>query len=227
MAKQRRINPSSPVRSKPSAPVTHPQASPAPATRALPLQPPRTPAPPAKPAVRAAYLEAVAIYEQGVAALQEHDYARASSILRSVLSRYPEEKELHERVRLYLNVCDRHMTPAAASPSTPEERVFAATLAFNAGDYDEALRHLRVATEASRDNDHALYMLATVLTLGDKLEEAVPHLLRAIELNPENRGMARHDPDLEALRHFDAVRAALEAVIPAKIERRKAPRRAR
>ena len=55
----------------------------------------------------------------------------------------PRRRELHERVRLYLNVCDRHMTPRAASPSTPEERVFAATLAVNAGNYDEALEHLR------------------------------------------------------------------------------------
>ena len=227
MAKQRRVNPR-PVRSRPSTTVARPQAS-SPAPQTLPTRPTAAvpaPAPP-KPVVRAAYLEAVGIYEQGVAALQEHDYARASSILRSVLTRYPEEKELHERVRLYLNVCDRHMAPAAASPTTPEERVFAATLAFNAGDYDEALRHLRTATEASRDNDHALYMLATVLTLREQLEEAVPHLIRAIELNPENRAMARHDPDLEVLRQFDAVRAALEAVIPAKIVSRKVPRRPR
>ena len=45
----------------------------------------------------AGYVEAVSLYEQGVAALQAHDYPRASSILRSVLSRYPNEKELHER----------------------------------------------------------------------------------------------------------------------------------
>jgi hypothetical protein len=64
-----------------------------------------------------------------------------------------------------------------------------------------------------------------VLALRDEVNEAVPLLLRAIELNPENRALARHDPDLEALRQFDNVRTALEASTPAKIERRKTPRR--
>jgi tetratricopeptide (TPR) repeat protein len=174
---------------------------------------------------RAGHVEAVAVYEEGVAAMQAHEFSRASAQLRSVLTRFPEERELHERVRLYLNVCERHMTPRAASPSTPEERVFAATLAVNAGNYDEALAHLRTANSEAPEHDHALYMLASVLALRDKLDEAVPLLLRAIELNPDNRTLARHDPDLEALREFDTVRAALDAAIPVKTERRKPPRR--
>jgi tetratricopeptide (TPR) repeat protein len=177
------------------------------------------------PVERAGHLEAVAVYEEAMGALQAHEFSRASAILRSVLTRYPEERELHERVRLYLNVCERHMAPRGASPSTPEERVFAATLAVNAGNYDEALEHLRTASAEAPEHDHALYMLASVLTLRDEIDQAVPLLLRAIELNPDNRTLARHDPDLEALREFDSVRTALEATSSAKGERRKAPRR--
>jgi tetratricopeptide (TPR) repeat protein len=179
----------------------------------------------APPLPKPGHLEAVALYEEGVAALQAHDYARASTILRSVTTRYPDERELHERVRLYLNVCERHMTPRAASPSTPEERVFAATLAVNAGNYDEALDHLRAASTESPEHDHALYMLASVLALRDEVDEAVPILLRAIELNPDNRSLAKHDPDLESLRQFDTVRTVLEAPAPPKTDRRKASRR--
>ncbi len=119
------------------------------------------------------------------------------------------------------------MVQRTAVPETPEECIFAATVAFNTGDYDEALAHLRVASTADPAHDHALYMLAAVLALRDQAEEAVPLLLRAIELNPENRAMARHDPDLESLRRLEAVRAALESVPPAKSERRRAPRRSR
>ena len=218
MAKQRRAK-SRLVRSKP-APTAHSNKG-RPASQAAP------PAPPAKPPMRASYIEAVALYEQGVAALQEHEYSRASSVLRSVLARFPEEKDLHERVRLYITICDRHMAPRGLSPSTPEERVFAATLAFNAGNYDEALEHLRTASQESPDHDHVLYMLATVLALRDEHDEAVPHLLRAVALNPENRSMARHDADLEPLRRYDSVRAALEAAAPPKTERRKTSRRSR
>lgn len=181
--------------------------------------------PTAVPVARAGHVEAVSLYEEGLAALQAHEFSRASAVLRSVLSRYPEERELHERVHLYLNVCERHMTPRAASPSTPEERVFAATLAVNAGNYDEALEHLRAASAEAPEHDYALYMLASVLTLRDQVDTAVPLLLRAIELNPDNRTLARHDPDLEPLRQFESIRAALEAPGLAKIERGKVARR--
>jgi tetratricopeptide (TPR) repeat protein len=218
VAKHRRAKPrpvSKPIHS--SRGVVSPQ--PAPAVPA--------PAPPRPPIVRAGFGDAVALYEQGVAALQAHEYSRASTLLRSVLSGYPDEKELHERARLYLNVCERQVVSRAAAPSTTEERIFAATVAFNTGDYDEALVYLRAANQADPDHDHALYMLAAVLALRDEAGEAVPFLLRAIELNPENRTMARHDPDLEALRQHDSVRVALESVPPAKPERRRPQRRSR
>src|SRR5439155_9449596 len=51
---------------------------------------------------RPTYVEAVALYEKGLDALQRHDYNHALERLQSVLRLYPEEKELHERVRLYL-----------------------------------------------------------------------------------------------------------------------------
>jgi predicted Zn-dependent protease len=222
MAKQRRASSRS-SRSKDSNTSNAPDPRPLEARRELQIGngPVAVPA----PAPRAGHGEAVAVYEEGVAAIQAHEFSRASALLRSVLTRFPEEREVHERVRLYLNVCERHMAPRAASPSTPEERVFAATLAVNAGNYDEALAHLRMASSESPEHDHALYMLASVLALRDNLHEAVPLLLRAIELNPDNRTLARHDPDLEALREFDSVRAALEATAPVKSERRKGSRR--
>jgi tetratricopeptide (TPR) repeat protein len=64
------------------------------------------------------------------------------------------------------------------------------------------------------DNDHALYMLAVAHAQRDEHAEAVAHLERAIALNPENRALARNDPDLEPLHDDDAFRAALEAPPP-------------
>ena len=63
------------------------------------------------PADADAYFEAVAVYERGVEALQRHDYPRPSACSSPVLRQYPDEKELHERVRLYLNICARQATP--------------------------------------------------------------------------------------------------------------------
>src|SRR5207249_9978131 len=129
----------------------------------------------------------------------------------SVLTHYPEEKELAERVRLYLNVCRRQVSPRESTPQTVEERLYAATIAINGGRYDQAIAHLRLVRDEDPDNDHALYLLAVAHAQRDEPAEALAHLQRAIALNPENRALARTDPDLEPLRGDEAFRAALEA----------------
>jgi tetratricopeptide (TPR) repeat protein len=165
---------------------------------------------PVPPKRRESYFEAVALYERGLEALQRHAYREAASLLESVLRQYPEERELHERVRLYLNICQRHAIQREAAPQTIEERLYAATLAINGGQYDQAIVHLRLVRDEDPDNDHAIYMLAVAHAQRLEHAEAVAHLERAIALNSENRALARTDPDLEPLRDDVAFRAALE-----------------
>ena len=62
------------------------------------------------------FYEAVAIYERGVQALQRHDYARAPSCSAAVIDRYPEERELVERARVFVRVCERE-TARQAPPA--------------------------------------------------------------------------------------------------------------
>jgi tetratricopeptide (TPR) repeat protein len=164
------------------------------------------------------------LYERGLAALARHAYQEAASLLESVLRQFPEEKELHERVRLYLSICQRHSVHQEAVPRTIDERLYAATLAINGGQYDQALVHLRLVRDEDPDNDHALYMLAVAHAQRFEHAEAVAHLERAIALNPENRGRARTDPDLDPVRGDETLRAALDIQRP-RADERPGPRR--
>jgi len=221
MAKQRRPAPKStnaPVRtsSARTARVVDAAVRPRPATRA-----PATTSQPSAPERRSTHFDAVALYERGLEALQCHAYQKAAHLLESVLRQYPEERDLHERVRLYLNICQRQATQRQAAPQTIDERLYAATLAINGGQYDQAIAHLRLVRDEDPDNDHAIYMLAVAHAQRDEHAEAVVHLERAIALNPENRALARNDPDLEPLRADDAFRAALEASPGVRLDRRR------
>jgi len=191
--------------------------------------PPAPPPAPSAPVRRSTYVDAVALYEQGLERLQQHDYAGAADRLEAVLKQFPEEKELHERVKLYLNVCRKQASAAQASPQTIEERLYASTLALNGGRYDEAISHLRLVRDEDPDNDHALYMLAVAHAQRGELAEAVAHVERAIAMNPENRALARTDPDLDPLRDDESFRLALEAPSLPRLERRRPvrPRSAR
>jgi tetratricopeptide (TPR) repeat protein len=212
MAKQRRS--AKPSKAKPRAASAEPG-------RVVPAAGlPFSSAPPS-PERRSTYVEAVALYERGLDALQRHDYTAAEHLLQAVLDQYAEEKELNERVRLYLNVCRRQTTPVESPPKTLEERLFASTLALNGGRYDEAISHLHLARDEDPDNDHALYMLAVAHAQRGELAAAVAHLERAIAVNPENRSLARQDPDLDPLRGDEAFRAAVEAPASPAAERRR------
>jgi TolA-binding protein len=159
---------------------------------------------------RATYPDAVARYELGMTALQEHRYREAADAFRSVLSQYPEEKELNDRVRLYLALCERNLR-SAPEPKTLEERLYAATLALNAGDGETALRHLGEIVAQDPNHDGALYMLAVAHALKDDSATALWYLQQAIERNPDNRALALQDGDLERLMQDQSIRAALDA----------------
>ena len=176
-------------------------------------QDPASPQPanaPSGPERRSTYIEAVGLYERGLEAIQRHDYHTALGLLESILSQYPEEKELQERVRLYLNICRRQATPRDAAPKTVDERLYASTLALNTGQYDEALSHLRLVRDEDPDNDHALYMIAVAHAQRGEAALAMAHLERAIALNPENRALARRDPDLEPLSDDEGFKSVVD-----------------
>lgn len=201
--------PASAVRRPPAKPAKPVQPARLTKAKAQPSAPAQATPPPAprKPG----FYEAVGIYERGVQALQRHDYASGADLFRTVIDKYPEERELLERARLYLRVCERETARQAPPPQTAGDFVYAATIALNAGDHAGALSHLQRAISVDADNDHAHYTMAAALSLRGRSDEALQHLHRSIALNPENRSQARQDPDLENIRQHQGFRSALEA----------------
>lgn len=222
MAKTRRgrARPSSPERPKRrGAPAPPPVATrPSRPERRVPSPPP--PPPPS-------HLEAVALYERGLEALQRRAFDVADVTFRDVLGRYPDEREIHERARLYLKVCEREMTVTRPGPETAEERLLSATVALNSGDYEGALSQLRRVQADDAENDHAEYMLAVIAAARGEHARSLDHLRRAIELNSENRALARHDGDFEALRGSETFRLLVEPAPGSSAGRRRRPRLAR
>ncbi len=185
------------ARSKPSSrPASTAAERPVAIRDASRKEPPAPPPAPRKPA----FYEALAVYEAGVRALQRHDFGAGAEGFRGVIDRYPGERELVERARLYLQVCERETARRPAAPQTANDSVYAATVALNAGDPEAALNHLGRALQEQPDSDHAHYIMAVALTDKGNRTAAIAHLRQAISLNPENRATAIQDPDLSALR---------------------------
>lgn len=87
----------------------------------------------------------------------------------------------------------------AYEPS-PWEDYFAAERHRNAGDYDAYVDELEAALERRPDHPATLYNLACAETLAGRLEDALGHLGRALELKPEWAEQAGKDEDFVSLR---------------------------
>jgi Tfp pilus assembly protein PilF len=167
------------------------------------------------------------MYERGLQALQRRDFAASAEALRNVIERYPDERELLERARLYLKVCERELEPKEPAPKTADEWVYAATVALNAGDESTTLRHLQRALAEDARHDHAHYMMAVVAARRGDSSTALDHLRQAISLNPDNRSLAKQDPELESLRDDGAFKAVVETAASDSAARPAAPQRPR
>lgn len=221
MAKQRRVTATRSSRSR-KAPSRKAARTPTRARRprpaaAAPAGSPAAPEPAAEapaappPARKPAYYEAIASYEAGVRALQRRDFLAAAEQFRHVIQRHPDERELVERATLYLSVCERQTANRAGAARTPRERIYAATVALNSGDSAAALAHLQQALAEDPHNDHGHYIMAVALSEQGRHVEAVEYLRKAIQLNPDNRSLARQDQDLVTLREVPAARELLES----------------
>ena len=150
-------------------------------------------------------MDAVALYEQGLERLQRHDYSGAAERLESVLRQYPDEKELHERVRLYLNVCRKQASNSQGRSADRRGAAVASTLALNGGRYDEAISHLRlVRDEDLRQRPRVSIACRCSRAARDGARRSGGPRRTGDCDESENRALARTDPDLDPLRGDDA-----------------------
>jgi hypothetical protein len=123
---------------KPSKPVA-PKKAPAKPPRRVPARPPagkpasgragsrRSLGPAVAPDSASSHDQAVEKYERGFQALQQRQFGRAAELLSAVLNNYADEKELQERARVYLAICERQ-AGREVKPRSFEDRLHAATV---------------------------------------------------------------------------------------------------
>jgi tetratricopeptide (TPR) repeat protein len=142
-------------------------------------------------------------YDRGVAALQKKKLEEAERHFLDLIQKYPEERELVDRARVYLTVCERQRRDPRPALTEPEDFYYAAVLEKNRGNVSEAIEHL---SRAARKNGGGKvdFLLACCYAQQGELETALSHLQKAIEEDQRHRVLARHDRD------FDPVREAPE-----------------
>ena len=83
---------------------------------------------------------------------------------------------------------------------SPWEHYFAAIPHVRAGDYEAAVAVVAAGLERHGENASLLYNLACFEALAGRRGDALEHLRRAVELDPEAREWAQDDSDFDAIR---------------------------
>jgi len=118
------------------------------------------------------------------------------------------ERDVAQRARLHIAMCDRRLQQAPVSLGSAEDYYNYGVALINSRNVAEARMHLEKAIQIAPGSDHIHYALALAQALSGDVANACENLKRAIELEPRNRIIARQDADFGPLAHqppFDAL----------------------
>ncbi|HET9838356.1 MAG TPA: hypothetical protein VFR84_08990 [Candidatus Angelobacter sp.] len=157
----------------------------------------KPPAPPQKPTFKEdpAFAQAVQNYEAAIKAMQEHKFEKAKTLLEKVIA--ASSRELHDRARVHLSLCNQQLAAGSTSFKTQEEHFDYSVSLINSGQYDQARGHLEKILKQNSKADFAYYGMAVVDCLTGQVESSLKNLNEAIRLNPQNRFQARNDSDFQ------------------------------
>jgi tetratricopeptide (TPR) repeat protein len=140
-------------------------------------------------------------YDRGVAALQKKKLDEAERHFLDLIQKYPEERELVDRARVYLTVCERQRRDPRPALTEPEDFYYAAVLEKNRGNVSEAIEHLQRAAKKN-GGGRVDFLLACCYAQQGDLATALTHLQKAIEEDQRHRVLARHDRDFDPVREL-------------------------
>lgn len=109
------------------------------------------------------------------------------------------ERDVAQRARLHVAMCDRRLQQASVHLQTAEDYYNYGVALINTRNVLEAKQHLERALQMAPGADHIHYALALAQALAGDFAGAHENLKRAIDLEPRNRIIARQDADFAPL----------------------------
>lgn len=108
-------------------------------------------------------------------------------------------RELAERARVHLVLCEQKLGRPAPAPKTAGEYYDLGVAELNARNLDLAIEYLNKADKSAPNHEHIKYALAAAHAVQRNADVALEHLKAAIALRPGNRFQVRLDEDFQPL----------------------------
>ncbi|HZH30272.1 MAG TPA: tetratricopeptide repeat protein [Pyrinomonadaceae bacterium] len=159
--------------------------------------------PPAPPPRQPTLDEAAALraFERAHKEFVRGRFSEARLLFRALIEQHSGVAEVTARSRTYLAIAETRMRSESAMPRNAEELYDRGVIELNRGDFVAAQEMFERALKRDAAAAHIHYGLAATRARLGALEAALQSLARALELQPNLRVRAQHDPDLLSLRN--------------------------
>lgn len=187
-----------PKRHAPPARVIAPKKPPTPTTSKASARQ-HVPTPPRQPTLDEA--AALRAFERAHKEFVRGRFAEARLLFRALIEQHSGVAEVTARARTYLAIAEARMRSESAMPRNAEELYDRGVIELNRGDFVAAQEMFERALKRDFEAAHIHYGLAATRARLGALEPALQSLGRALEIQPNLRVRAQHDPDLAPLRN--------------------------
>ncbi len=142
--------------------------------------------------------EQLNLFEQAMEAFRAADFAEALQLFEAA-AQGPDGAMRH-RSTVHTRICRQRIGSGTVELKTVDDHYNYAIRLINDRRLSEASDHLEKALSlAKRPPAHVHYAMAVVAALEDDVDSSFDKLKQAIEIDPQQRLIARRDPDLAAL----------------------------
>jgi tetratricopeptide (TPR) repeat protein len=147
------------------------------------------------------YQKALAVYAETMKEFRKGKDEKARDTLRAFIEKFPAERELVDRARMYVAMCEARLRgdKDAAPLKTADDCYHHGIYKTNAGDYEEAQKYLEKALKMSPDEGRIHYALADLHGLMGQTEPCLDYLRKAIQIDKQFRVLAQNEIDFEPL----------------------------
>jgi tetratricopeptide (TPR) repeat protein len=128
---------------------------------------------------------------------RKQNYSKAQELFEKVAD--SPARELAERARVHLVLCEQKLVRPAPAPKTAGEYYDLGVAELNARHLEVAIEYLNKADKSAPNREHIKYALAAAHAVQRNADVALEHLKAAIALRPGNRFQVRFDDDFQPL----------------------------
>jgi tetratricopeptide (TPR) repeat protein len=147
------------------------------------------------------YQKALAAYTEALKEFRKGKDERAVESLKSFIGKYPAERELVDRAKLYVAICDARLKGEkdAAPLKTADDYYQYGIFKTNALDFEEAQKLLEKAAKLGPEEGRIQYALADLHCLMGQTEVSLEYLRKAVQQDKFFRILAQNETDFEPL----------------------------